>query len=91
MLPIDASKFDIEEMSLIIKSFCQILKQRRGKDYNPAPKGCATNVVIPVISLRNALCLVIVTGATTKGGRRRRRDTIRRAAIPTCVGNRTMM
>jgi hypothetical protein len=32
-LPIDASKLDNEEMALIIKSFCQILKQRRGKDY----------------------------------------------------------
>jgi hypothetical protein len=34
-LPIDASKLDNEEMTLIIKSFCQILKQRRGKDYKP--------------------------------------------------------
>jgi hypothetical protein len=32
-LPIDASKLDNEEMALIIKSFRQILKQRRGKDY----------------------------------------------------------
>jgi hypothetical protein len=31
--PIDASKLDNEEMTLIIKSFRQILKQRRGKDY----------------------------------------------------------
>jgi hypothetical protein len=31
-LPIDTSKLDNEEMALIIKSFCQILKQRRGKD-----------------------------------------------------------
>jgi hypothetical protein len=30
-LPIDASKLDNEEMSLIIKSFHQILKQRRGE------------------------------------------------------------
>jgi hypothetical protein len=37
-LPIDASKLDNEEMSLIIKSFCQILKQRRGKDYKPRSK-----------------------------------------------------
>jgi hypothetical protein len=34
-LPIDASKLDNEEMTLIIKSFRQILKQRRGKDYKP--------------------------------------------------------
>jgi hypothetical protein len=31
-IPIDASKLDNEEIALIIKSFCQILKQRRGKD-----------------------------------------------------------
>jgi hypothetical protein len=34
-LPIDASKIDNEEMALIIKSFRQILKQRKGKDYKP--------------------------------------------------------
>jgi hypothetical protein len=34
-LPIDASKLDNEEMTLIIKSFRQILKQRKGKDYKP--------------------------------------------------------
>jgi hypothetical protein len=32
-LSIDASKIDNEEMTLIIKSFRQILKQRKGKDY----------------------------------------------------------
>jgi hypothetical protein len=37
-LPIDASKLDNEEMTLIIKSFCQILKQRRGKDYKTRSK-----------------------------------------------------
>jgi hypothetical protein len=37
-LPIDASKLDNEEMALIIKSFCQILKQRKGKDYKPHSK-----------------------------------------------------
>jgi hypothetical protein len=37
-LPIDASKLDNEEMALIIKSFHQILKQRRGKDYKPRSK-----------------------------------------------------
>jgi hypothetical protein len=34
-LPIDASKLDNEEMALIIKSFRQILKQKKGKDYKP--------------------------------------------------------
>jgi hypothetical protein len=37
-LQIDASKLDNEEMVLIIKSFRQILKQRRGKDYKPRSK-----------------------------------------------------
>jgi hypothetical protein len=37
-VPIDASKLDNEEMALIIKSFCQILKQRKGKDYKPRSK-----------------------------------------------------
>jgi hypothetical protein len=32
-LPIEASKLDNEEMVLIIKSFRQILKQRKRKDY----------------------------------------------------------
>jgi hypothetical protein len=37
-LPIDASKLNNEEMALIIKSFQQILKQRKGKDYKPHSK-----------------------------------------------------
>jgi hypothetical protein len=37
-LPIDASKLDNEEMALIIKSFRQILKQRKGKEYEPRSK-----------------------------------------------------
>jgi hypothetical protein len=36
--PIDASKIDNEEMALVIKSFRQILKQRKGKDYKPRSK-----------------------------------------------------
>jgi hypothetical protein len=84
-LLINASKLNNEEMALIIKSFHQILKQRRGRTINPAPKGCATNVVSPVILSLNALCLVIVTGTTTRrGGRRKRRSTTRRAWCP-CV------
>jgi hypothetical protein len=37
-LPIDASKLDNEEMTLIIKSFRQILKQRKGRNYKPRSK-----------------------------------------------------
>jgi hypothetical protein len=38
-LPIDASKLDNEEMSLIIKSFHQILKQERERLQTPLQKG----------------------------------------------------
>jgi hypothetical protein len=37
-LPIDSFKLDNKEMALIIRSFRQILKQRRGKDYKPRSK-----------------------------------------------------
>jgi hypothetical protein len=37
-LPIDASKLDNKEMALIIKSFRQIPRQRKGKDYKPHSK-----------------------------------------------------
>jgi hypothetical protein len=37
-LPIDTSKLDNEEMALIIKSFQQILKQKKGKDYKTHSK-----------------------------------------------------
>jgi hypothetical protein len=37
-LAIDAYKLDNEEMALIIKSFRQMLKQSKGKDYKPRSK-----------------------------------------------------
>jgi hypothetical protein len=37
-IPIDASKLDNKEMALIIKSFRQILKQKKGRDYKPSSK-----------------------------------------------------
>jgi hypothetical protein len=90
-IPIDASKLDNEEMALIIKSFRQILKQRKGKDYKPRSKRVCYKCGKPVILSLNVLCLVIVTGATTRGERRRRRDTTRRrAGMPTYVGNGTL-
>src|SRR5699024_796554 len=89
--PIDASKLDNEEMALVIKSFRQILKQRRGKTTSPAPRRFATNVVSPVILLLNVLYQVTVTEATTRKGeeRRRRGTTRRRAAMPMFVGSGT--
>jgi hypothetical protein len=80
-LPIDASKLDNEEMALIIKSFRQILKQRRGKDYKPRSKRVRYGVVSPVTLSLNVHILVKVTGTKTRRGRRRRRrDTTRRKA-----------
>jgi hypothetical protein len=92
-LPIDASKLNNEEMALIIQSFRQILKKRRGKDYKPRSKKFATSVVSPVILLLNVHYQVIVIGATTRRerGGKRRDTTRRRAAMPTCVGNGTPM
>jgi hypothetical protein len=89
-LPIDASKLDNEEMALIIKSFRQILKQRRGKTTSPTPRRFGTSVVNPVTLSLNVQSLVKVTGTTTRRGRRRRRrGTTRRAVMPTFVGNET--
>jgi hypothetical protein len=90
-LPIDASKLDNEEMALIIKSFRQILKQRRGRTTNPTPRKCATSVVSPVILLLNVHFQVIVTGATTRRerGEKRRGTTRRGAAMPMCAANGT--
>jgi hypothetical protein len=83
-LPIDASKLDNKEMALIINSFRQILKQRRGKTTSSAPRRCATGVVSPVTLFLNVQFLVKVTRTRTRRGRRRRRrDTARRrAAMP---------
>jgi hypothetical protein len=90
-IPIDASKLDNEEMALIIKSFRQILKQRRGRITNPAPRRFATNMVSPVILLQNVHYQVIVTGATTRRQReeKRRGTTKRRAAMPMFAGSGT--
>jgi hypothetical protein len=91
-LPIDASKLDNEEMTLIIKSFRQILKQRRGRITSPTPRKFATSVVSPIILLLNVHYQVIVTGATTRREEgRKRRSTTRKAAMPMCVGNETPM
>jgi hypothetical protein len=89
--PIDASKLDNEERALIIKSFRQILKQRKGKITSPVPIRCATNVVSLVISLLNVRYLVIVTGVTTRRarGEKRRGTTRRGVAMPMCAASGT--
>src|SRR5688572_9693490 len=85
--PIDASKLDNEEMALVIKSFCQILKQRRGEDYKPRSKKVCYKCGKPGHFIAKCHILVTVTGATTRRGeeRRRRGTTRRRAAMPIFV------
>jgi hypothetical protein len=61
-IPIDAFKLDNEEWRLSSKAFIKSSSKGRGRITNPVPKGCATNVVSPIISLLNVHYLVIVTG-----------------------------
>jgi hypothetical protein len=89
-LPIDTSKQNNEEMTLIIKSFHKILKQRRGKDYKPRSKRVCYKCGKPGHFIAKCSCQVKVIGTTTRRGRRRRRrGTTRRATMPTCVRNGT--
>jgi hypothetical protein len=90
-LPIDASKLDNEEMALIIKSFRQILKQRRGKDYKPRSKRVCYKCGKPGHFIAKCPMSSEVTGTTTRRGRRKKRrgTTRRRATMPTCVRNGT--
>jgi hypothetical protein len=94
-LPNDASKLDNEEMALIIKSFRQILKQRKGKEYKPHSKRVSTDVVSSVTTLINVHMQVIVTGTMTRKGRKRWRrkctTTRRKVAMHTWEGSRTSM
>jgi hypothetical protein len=92
-LPINASKLDNEEMVLIIKSFRQILKQRRGKDYKPRSK----RVCYKCGKLGHFIVKCPNSSGSDrdddkKGRRKRRRGTTRRReAMPTYVGNGTLM
>jgi hypothetical protein len=83
-LPIDASKLDNEEMALIIKSFCQILKQRRGKDYKPHSKKVCYKCGKPDHFIAKCPLSSDSDRATTRRGegRRRRNITRRMAAMP---------
>jgi hypothetical protein len=90
-LPIDASKLDNEEMTLIIKSFRQILKQRKGKDYKPRSKRVCYKCGKPGHFIAKCPMSSDSDRVTTRRerGRRRRSTTRRRAVMPTCVGNGT--
>jgi hypothetical protein len=73
------------------KAFTKSSSKGGGKTTSPAPRRFATNVVSPVILSLNALCLVIVTGITTRRerGEKRRGTTRRRAAMPMFAGSGT--
>jgi hypothetical protein len=90
-LSIDASKLDSEDMTLIIKSFRQILKQRRGKDYKPRSKKVCYKCGKPGHFIAKCPISSDSDRATTRGGRRRRRrdTTRRRAAMPMFAGSGT--
>jgi hypothetical protein len=90
-LPIDASKLDNEEMTLIIKSFCQILKQRRGEDYKPRSKRVCNKCGKPGHFIAKCPVSSDSDRCDDKRGRRReKKSTTRiRAAMPTCVVNGT--
>jgi hypothetical protein len=87
--PIDASKLDNEEMALIIKSFRQILKQRRGTDYKSRSKKVCYKCGKPSHFMQNVHYLVTVTRATTRRAReeKRRGTTRRRAVMPMCAAS----
>jgi hypothetical protein len=89
-LPIDASKLDNEEMALIIKSFRQILKQRREKDYKPRPKKVYYKCGKPGHFIAKCPMSSDSDRGDDKKGKRKEKSTIRRrATMPTYVGNGT--
>jgi hypothetical protein len=92
-LPIDASKLNNEEMALIIKSFRQILKQRKGKDYKPRSKKVCYKCGKPGHFIEKCPISSDSDRGDDKRGRRRRRrgTTRRRAAMPMFAGSGTPM
>jgi hypothetical protein len=90
-LPIDASKLDNEEMALIIKSFRQILKQRRGKDYKPRSKRVCYKCGNPGHFIAKCPMSSDSDRGDDKRGKKKekRRYYKKKAAMPTCVGNGT--
>jgi hypothetical protein len=92
-LPIDASKLDNEEMVLIIKSFCQILKQRKGRDYKPRSKKVCYKCGKPGHFITKCpLSCDSDRGDDKKGKRRERRGTTRRRMVmPMYAGSGTPM
>jgi hypothetical protein len=92
-LPIDASKLDNEEMALIIKSFRQILKQRREKDYKPRSKKVCYKCGKPGHFIAKCpLSSDSDRGDDKKGKRREKKKYYKKkAAMPMFVGSGTPM
>jgi hypothetical protein len=90
-VPIDASKLDNEEMALIIKSFRQILKQRRGKDYKSRSKKVCYKCGKPGHFIAKcSLSSDSDRDNDKKGKRREKRGTTRRKAVmPMSAGSGT--
>jgi hypothetical protein len=88
-LPINASKLDNEEMALIIKSFRQILKQRRGKDYKSRSKKVCYKCGKPDHFIAKCSLSSDSDRATTRRekGEKRRSTTRKGAAMPMCAAN----
>jgi hypothetical protein len=94
-LPMDASKLDNEEMALTIKSFHQILKQKRGKDYKPRYKRVCYKCGKPGHFI--AKCPMSSDsdrGEDKKGKKKEKKRYYKKkggdAHVATCVGNETL-
>jgi hypothetical protein len=55
------------------RAFAKSSSKGGGRTTNPAPTGCATNVVSPVNLLLNVLCLVIVKGDDKRGKKKEKK------------------
>jgi hypothetical protein len=90
-LPIDASKLDNKEMALIINSFRQILKQRRGKYYKPRSKRVCYKCGKPGHFIAKCPMSSDSYRGDDKRGKKKEKKKYykKKAAMPTCVGNGT--
>jgi hypothetical protein len=90
-LPIDASKLDNEEMVLIIKSFRQILKQRKGKDYEPRSKKVCYKCGKPGHFIAKCpLSSDSDRGDDKKGKRREKKKYYKKGRMPMFAGSGTL-
>jgi hypothetical protein len=90
-LPINASKLNNEEMALIIKSFRQIIKQRRGKDYKPHSKRVCYKCGKPGHFITKCSMSSDSDRGDDKRGKKKKEKRYykKKGAMPMCVGNVT--